>query len=555
MDEVDSIILETLREIGCELEEDVKLKNLSPEDVFKSISTLCKIISPESEIPKILPVQMAQRFSAASQLVDCCKRLGFNGDFGYQTILYSNINELRRVFMWLIENLPKSEDKTDSFQPRTVSKAKNIENQIARSLAIDLRQPWVLGFLQSPSNLQFTPIELERPRSTKKSEKFLIEYEEKFLKTIFHQTSSIIPSIIATHDIDLMKKNIPASESSEISKKLRSSMIRSTQSLNLMSASSKSTLSSMSNLAISEKIPEITQNMQLIQKSRVEILTEKVESLKEQIDEQEDIFKHLTFNKEEILKNIATEKENLERAKKNGKLKMQIAILLDNPEESIEKLQNTLEIAKQKRQTLNAKFESHKIPLEQQLEAFSSTNSVKLEKIKNIRETVKSMRQSMREIQEDIKQKVQLQQHLIEELNKMKRTTERSAYTSRIADIINSIKKQNYDINQVLIDTRALQKAINNIEGQLQRQFILTEELVWTKTAKQDEYSKKAYKLLISLHTEFSELIALIENTGSIQREIREIEDQIDNERQQNVQQKIDQITKDIQMIESSGSK
>ena len=55
------------------------------------------------------------------------------------------------------------------------------------------------------------------------------------------------------------------------------------------------------------------------------------------------------------------------------------------------------------------------------------------------------------------------------------------------------------------------------------------------------------------MHTEFSELISLIENTGTIQREIRELEDQIDNERQQNVQHKIDQITRDLQMIENSG--
>lgn len=55
------------------------------------------------------------------------------------------------------------------------------------------------------------------------------------------------------------------------------------------------------------------------------------------------------------------------------------------------------------------------------------------------------------------------------------------------------------------------------------------------------------------MHTEFSELISLIENTGSIQREIRELEDQIDNEKQQNVQQKIEQITRDLDMIQNPG--
>lgn len=51
------------------------------------------------------------------------------------------------------------------------------------------------------------------------------------------------------------------------------------------------------------------------------------------------------------------------------------------------------------------------------------------------------------------------------------------------------------------------------------------------------------------MHTEFSELINLIETTGSIQREIRELEDQIDNERQQNIDQKLEQITRDLKML------
>lgn len=51
------------------------------------------------------------------------------------------------------------------------------------------------------------------------------------------------------------------------------------------------------------------------------------------------------------------------------------------------------------------------------------------------------------------------------------------------------------------------------------------------------------------MHTEFSELINLIESTGSIQREIRELEDQIDNEKQQNIDQKLEQITRDLKML------
>ncbi|KAL7037120.1 hypothetical protein ACKWTF_009082 [Chironomus riparius] len=551
MEEVDSIILGSLKEVGCDFDDDVKLKNLSPEEIYKSISILCKIIRPETQIPKSLPAQMAQRFSCASQLVDTCKSLGFNGDLGYQTILYSNVTELRRVYMWLIERLPKNEDKTDSFQqPRTLSKAQRIENEIARIIAMDLRKPWVTGFLQKPSTGPFSPIELEKPSLS--SDENIHEYEEKFQPSIFHQTRNLIPSIIHSHDIDLNKKKLIKSESVEIAKKLRTSLIKSTQSLSLVPSSSRSTLSSHSNIP-QLATTENTQQQAPVIKSQLEILSEKVENLKEKVDEQEDIYRQLTSDRNEQLKHIEEEKENIEKAKVKGKLKMQVGMLLDNPEESIEKLQQTLEVAVQKRQTLNAKFEAHKIPLEQQLESFEGTNSNKLQKIQETRNKVKSIKQTVSDIHEDVKNKVQLQQSLQEELSKMKRTTERSAYTSRITDIIKSIKKQNYDIYEILKETRMLQKSINNIEGQLQRQFTITEELVWTKTAKQDEYSKRAYKLLISLHTEFSELISLIENTGTIQREIRELEDQIDNERQQNVQHKIDQITRDLQMIENSG--
>lgn len=38
--------------------------------------------------------------------------VGFRGDIGYQTFLYSNVVEVRRVFMFLIERLPKEVEKS-----------------------------------------------------------------------------------------------------------------------------------------------------------------------------------------------------------------------------------------------------------------------------------------------------------------------------------------------------------------------------------------------------------------------------------------------------------
>lgn len=167
MEEVDAIILQSLREIGCQLDDDARLKTLSPEDIYKCLGKLCKCIKSDVEISGHLPAQMAQRFAAASQLVDCCRSLGFNGDLGYQTILYSNPIELRRIFMWLIEHLPKSEDIADSFlQARNVSHGKAIENVVSKRIAVDLKRPWVLEFLQPPPNKKSDPVSLEKPDVT-----------------------------------------------------------------------------------------------------------------------------------------------------------------------------------------------------------------------------------------------------------------------------------------------------------------------------------------------------------------------------------------------------
>lgn len=471
MEEVDSIILVSLREIGCDFEDDAKLKNLTPEEIFRAIFTLCKTIKEEIDVPEksTLPAQMAQRFAAASSLVDCVKSLGFKGDFGYQTILYANNNELRGVLMWLIEHLPKSEDKVDLYEGSSkISKSRAIESEIARKLGLELKKPWILDFLQKPSSISSTPIELEIPKAPG---------DEFFLPPIFHQTRNLIPSILLTNSKHLTRN--AQQDSTEFAKKLRSSTIKSSQSLSVIPSPSRSTLSSHSAV---EAEKEKEQQEKTISKSKVEILSDKVECLKESVNVQEEIFHQLSCDKAELIVSIESETKKIEQSRKSNKLKMQVAMLLDDSEVSIEKLKKSLEVAKEKRRTLNAKFEAHKEPLEQHLESFSKINSVKLGKIQERMENVKNIKRAIAELHVDMKGKVLMQQNLQAELSKMKTNTkERSAYTSRIADIIKSIKKQNYDINEILKDTRMLQKSINNVEGQLYRQFSVSEELVWTK--------------------------------------------------------------------------
>lgn len=118
-----------------------------------------------------------------------------------------------------------------------------------------------------------------------------------------------------------------------------------------------------------------------VAKTRFEILTEKIEAIKEKIEDQEDIYRQLSNEKREQKKSIEEETKRQDQLKKDNKLKMQVAMLLDNPEESKEKLEQSLEAASRKRENLNNKFEAHKQPLEEQLASFSGANSAKLQKV------------------------------------------------------------------------------------------------------------------------------------------------------------------------------
>lgn len=73
--------------------------------------------------------------------------VGFRGDIGYQTFLYSNVTEVRRVFMFLIERLPKESDGKSgggsaSFDAASTDKKTILENSLMHNIDIQLNAAW-----------------------------------------------------------------------------------------------------------------------------------------------------------------------------------------------------------------------------------------------------------------------------------------------------------------------------------------------------------------------------------------------------------------------------
>ena len=51
----------------------------------------------------------SSKYNLGSKLAELCLDLGYSdsSDLGYQTFLYSNDKELRKIFLFLLEKLPK----------------------------------------------------------------------------------------------------------------------------------------------------------------------------------------------------------------------------------------------------------------------------------------------------------------------------------------------------------------------------------------------------------------------------------------------------------------
>lgn len=60
---------------------------------------------------------------------------------------------------------------------------------------------------------------------------------------------------------------------------------------------------------------------------------------------------------------------------------------------------------------------------------------------------------------------------------------------------------------------------------------------------------KKAYRYLAALHESCEQLVQTVADTGVIMREIRELEDQIENESKNKVLSNLEKITSDYQQM------
>lgn len=157
-------------------------------------------------------------------------------------------------------------------------------------------------------------------------------------------------------------------------------------------------------------------------------------------------------------------------------------------------------------------------------------------------------------LRSEMQKKSELYAQVMNELGKVNQKIDRSAYTNRILEIIGNIRKQKTDIDKILRDTREVQKEINTVTGKLDRQYALTDDLLFGN-AKRDETSRRAYKLLVSMHADCAQLVKSVQETGKIGRDIRDLEEQIENGRAGNTAANVQQVSRDLEQMQMENQK
>ncbi|XP_024119659.1 coiled-coil domain-containing protein 22 [Oryzias melastigma] len=619
MEEVDRILIHALRQVGTDVDEDVDgVRQFTSELLVEAVVRCIRVIDPGlgGALAPSLPPGMSARFRVGMSLAQACQDIGYKGEIGYQTFLYSSEPEIRSLLMFLVEKLPR-ESAEASAQPS--GKSAVLQRAIAAAVRAQLDLAWVPPNCRLPLHCEtqsggalnsFYTRTLSSPHCMKDSKttdlKEVTEYHRDVLAPVTAQCSSgatMAASLLEQHAAELSAAQEWDSEwksqgllsrltpqeyrsrklarlQKRIQEQLRSAAQPASESAFPRAASDLSdVLQSFRGSAPSEDLlmkgthfshtqkftftqeapaaaaagpilsaRELGGDVQLRQQEELSALQLQFQQLCSDVERLAADMKHAAVTHAQALDEL--KQRELGNSEKEEKLqvKKKTIGLLPDADANVVQLQSLVEASAKRVVSLASQWEKHRAPLideHRRLKEICSRQD--LESSRKLSE-IKSLHEKIHVSTEEAKKKEETYKQLVTELESLPQDVSRSAYTQRILEIVSNIKKQKEEITKILSDTRELQKEINSLTGKLDRTFAVTDELVF-KDAKKDESVRKSYKYLAALHENCNQLIQTIEDTGTILREIRDLEEQIETENGNKTVSNLERILEDFKAI------
>ncbi|XP_028160338.1 coiled-coil domain-containing protein 22 isoform X1 [Ostrinia nubilalis] len=497
MEEVDSIILHFLRQLNINIgEENKSICELPVEIIIESASRCLSEINHNLKIPTKLPSGISHRIEVASQIASICKDLGYKNEVGYQTFLYSNEADLRQVFMFLIERLPNEGTQT-STRTASTNKKQLFLQEISNKINEELNTIWIPPCCNVNTQKSIGDSIACNNTSDQQIKKYgdIEVNEEHLMKSLFKIKEKYLNTEtkceLRETDPDPSKEaNVEDYEIHKSLKELQEEVIVLRQKLDTL---------------------ESDRNVMDVEYSQVQKSCEKVETEMK--------------NVQNILESIGI--NDIENT--------------DSVNNVIEKVQNNICSLHKKSEELTSKNLSLKVDIDKINKSMTTSESERTK----CKKVLLNLKEEAKAIKDEYQHNEEIRNQLKKSYEKCKGGNKRSIYTKRILEIISNVDKQNMEIKKILEDTRQLQKEINSLEGQLDRCFSIADETLF-RDAKKDDQAKKAYKLLALLHSECSTIVSLVNDTGTIAREIVDLEDNIKTEKAKKAEDTLKKIHLDL---------
>ena len=521
MEEVDNTIVRQLREIGCNIEDDVKsLRELDHREVIDCILHCFSLILPEEELPaKLKPdANMATKYNVATFLAAKCKQQGFRSDLGYQSFLYGSESDIRNVMLFLIEKLPKS-FKSESELKKKITPA----DRFAASPELtrvwlpafddevpveDMREVPLNGILNSKSIL------MNRIAPNKR------QFYDQFACIPFHDVYSILQTDQPVNSISASS----AKHGIQILSAFPATIHSSNQTDSFVPELEPDANQTSSGVTTEVTVPVHKSAVELLE-SEFQLKTEAVEISKREISD-------LRSRIEMLEQSLREEQVNL--------------LVLKSGQLNLDELRELERNNRQDFQDLKIKWQEMKTELEQEIESLKVPASKVEEYQKQILETKRLIGIRRRDYESKNRMLEQLKAQTPAEM-----PPARSFYTERILEIICNMKKQDAETAKLISEMRSLQKEISSLTGKVSRSFAVADELIFSH-AKTDPFSRRAYRLLVSMYRESDKLSQLIESLGLVKREVLKLEESAQKEKALDIENKLNKISEDYYHLKQS---
>lgn len=592
MEEVDKILILTLNHLGCDIDEEMKtVGSFGIEKVVGGVVRCLHAICSDCDLPTSLPQNMAQRFRAAAAIAQAVKDTGYPGDIGYQSLLYPSEADLRRIFMFLIEKLPRDSSPV-SDEP--INKATLIHREAKKKVSEALSQPWIpphcrhivrknsshasltkygtahtQGFTSKPFRGYEDPSQLSTEMKN---------YYGNHLRrvTMLVGYNCLLATLLNTHAAQLegekfipsgnniknnnekvnleplmSERNVPEAVHSTPPADLA---VLSIQATSIKSGAQESDTTSMEGKTTDQKAAASSEeDAARSREERLASLEEEVANIKNKINECTQGMEDAQDTLAKLTDEIAQEEELTKEKSKDAKTMQRTSSLLPESDVNIQKLKAALKNSEEKMGRLQQQWNAHREPLSEQLACLTLEMEDKKKNKEKILENIGSLRDKMKAMVQEASRKESAEAQLKEQVEKITKDVNRSVYTKRIIDISAKVRKQKQEIDRVLADTRTIQKEINILSGKLERTFTVVEGTAY-KEAANNERVRQVYRAVAAVHEGCGELVDIVRETGATQREISDLREQVDLEKTKNVEEKLEQLRVDLNQVKKENA-